>query len=293
MTGTPADLQADCGRCMALCCIAPGFTKSADFAISKRPGEPCPNLGQDFGCRIHERLRPSGFPGCTVFDCFGAGQQVTQVTFAGRDWRSHPDQAPAMFASFAVMRQLHELRWHVNQALTLIEDLDGGQPGGPAEDLDGSPLRTELTQADQTLRGHADSGPAALAALDVDPLWVTITALLRRASQLVRGEVPPGRERSGADLMGRHLAGVDLRRASLRGAYLIGTNLAGADLRLADLAGADLRGAELAGADLSSSLFVTQAQLDAARGDARTKLPPARRRPAHWLGQASAPGDGR
>jgi uncharacterized protein YjbI with pentapeptide repeats len=287
------ELQADCGRCMALCCVAPGFTKSADFAISKHPGQPCPHLEQDFGCGIHDRLRPSGFPGCTVFDCFGAGQQVTQVTFAGRDWRSHPDQAPAMFASFAVMRQLHELRWHVDQALTLIEDLDGGKPGGPAEDRDSSPLRTELTQADQTLRGHADSGPAALAALDVDPLWVTITALLRRASQLVRGEVPPGRERSGADLMGRHLAGVDLRRASLRGAYLIGTNLAGADLRLADLAGADLRGAQLAGADLSSSLFVTQAQLDAARGDARTKLPPARRHPAHWLGQAPASGGGR
>ena len=211
------------------------------------------------------------------------------MTFAGRDWRSHPDQAPAMFASFAVMRQLHELRWHVDQALTLTEDL----PEGVTEDLGDSQLRAELTQAEQTLRGHADSSPAALAALDVDPLWVTVTALLRRASQLIRGEVPPGRERSGADLMGRHLAGVDLRRASLRGAYLIGTNLAGADLRLADLAGADLRGAQLAGADLSSSLFVTQAQLDAARGDAKTKLPPARRRPAHWLGRAPGPGGGR
>jgi uncharacterized protein YjbI with pentapeptide repeats len=284
MTGAATELQADCGRCMALCCVAPGFTKSADFAISKHPGQPCPHLEQDFGCGIHDRLRPSGFPGCTVFDCFGAGQQVTQVTFAGRDWRSHPDQAPAMFASFAVMRQLHELRWHVDQALTLTEDL--------TEELGDGQLRTELTQADQALRGHADSSPAALAALDVDPLWVTVTALLRRASQLIRGEVPPGRERSGADLMGRHLAGVDLRRASLRGAYLIGTNLAGADLRLADLAGADLRGAQLAGADLSSSLFLTQAQLDAARGDARTKLPPARRRPAHWLGRAPGPGGG-
>jgi uncharacterized protein YjbI with pentapeptide repeats len=285
MTGAETELSADCGRCMALCCVAPGFTKSADFAISKRPGEPCPHLEQNFGCGIHDRLRPSGFPGCTVFDCFGAGQQVTQVTFAGRDWRSHPEQAGAMFASFAVMRQLHELRWHVDQALTLTQGL--------AEGLGDGQLLAELTQADQTLRGHADSSPAALAALDVDPLWVTVTALLRRASQLIRGEVPPGRERSGADLMGRHLAGVDLRRASLRGAYLIGTNLAGADLRLADLAGADLRGAQLAGADLSSSLFVTQAQLDAARGDARTKLPPARRRPAHWLGRAPGPGGGR
>jgi uncharacterized protein YjbI with pentapeptide repeats len=275
------ELHADCARCAGLCCVAPGFTASADFAISKKPGQACPHLRTDFGCEIHDRLRPLGFPGCTTFDCYGAGQQVIQVTFEGRNWRSDPELAAAQFASFAVMRQLHEMRWHVTQALALTRGLGDGQ------------LLADLTQADQTLRGHADSSPAALAALDVDPLWATTTAVLRRASQLIRGDVPPGRERSGADLMGRHLAGVDLRRASLRGAYLIGTNLAGADLRLADLAGADLRGAQLAGADLSTSLFLTQAQLDAARGDARTKLPPALRHPAHWPGPAPRPGGGR
>ncbi|HWG13289.1 MAG TPA: pentapeptide repeat-containing protein [Streptosporangiaceae bacterium] len=275
------ELHADCARCAGLCCVAPGFTASADFAISKKPGQACPHLRTDFGCEIHDRLRPLGFPGCTTFDCYGAGQQVIQVTFEGRNWRSDPELAAAQFASFAVMRQLHEMRWHVTQALALTRGLGDGQ------------LLADLTQADQTLRGHADSSPAALAALDVDPLWATTTAVLRRASQLIRGDVPPGRERSGADLMGRHLAGVDLRRASLRGAYLIGTNLAGADLRLADLAGADLRGAQLAGADLSTSLFLTQAQLDAARGDARTKLPPALRHPAHWPGPAPRPSGGR
>jgi uncharacterized protein YjbI with pentapeptide repeats len=274
-------LQADCARCAGLCCVAPGFTASADFAISKNPGQACPHLQGDFGCEIHDRLRPLGFPGCTTFDCFGAGQQVIQVTFGGRNWRRDPELAAAQFAAFAVMRQLHEMRWHVAQALTLTEELGDGQ------------LLAELTRADQALRGHANSGPAALAALDVDPLWAAVTATLRRASQLIRGDVPPGRDRSGADLTGRHLAGVDLRRASLRGAYLIGTNLAGADLRLADLAGADLRGAQLAGADLSTSLFLTQAQLDAARGDATAKLPPALRRPAHWRSPAPRPGGGR
>jgi uncharacterized protein YjbI with pentapeptide repeats len=275
------ELRADCARCAGLCCVAPGFTGSADFAISKKPGQACPHLQADFGCEIHDRLRPLGFPGCTTFDCYGAGQQVIQVTFGGRNWRHDPELAAAQFATFAVMRQLHEMRWHVTQALALIQGLGDGQ------------LLADLTQADQTLRGHAGSSPAALAALDVDPLWATVTATLRRASQLIRGDVPPGRERSGADLMGRHLAGVDLRRASLRGAYLIGTNLAGADLRLADLAGADLRGAQLAGADLSTSLFLTQTQLDAARGDATTKLPPALRRPAHWRDPAPRPGGGR
>ena len=296
MTGRPGteqpgtELRADCARCAGLCCVAPGFTASAEFAISKDPGQECPNLRSDFRCGIHDRLRPLGFAGCTTFDCFGAGQQVIQVTFGGRTWRSHPELAQAQFGSFAVMRQLNEMRWHVSQALAHVR----GRPEAEAP-----AVTAELDRAGQALRAHAAASPEALAALDVDPLWASVTAALRRASQLIRGEVPKGRDRSGADLMGRHLAGVDLRRASLRGAYLTGTNLAGADLRLADLAGADLRGAQLAGADLSTSLFVTQAQLDAARGDARTKLPPALRRPAHWgspparPNRGPRPGDGR
>ena len=276
MTG----LRADCARCAGLCCVAPGFTASADFAISKEPGRPCPHLRRDFGCEIHERLRPSGFPGCATYDCFGAGQQVTQVTFGGKNWRQ-PGVAAAMFASFAVMRQLHELRWHVAQALALTREL-AQLPGA-------EPVAGPLSQAETTLRRHAESSPEALAALDIEAVWGTVTGLLRQASQLIRGDGPADRELSGADLMGHDLAGADLRRASLRGACLIGANLARADLRLADLAGADLRGARLAGADLSTSLFLTQAQADAARGDATTNLPAGLARPAHWAGQQSPP----
>jgi uncharacterized protein YjbI with pentapeptide repeats len=52
---------------------------------------------------------------------------------------------------------------------------------------------------------------------------------------------------------------------------------------MADLTGADLRGADLRGADLSDSIFVTQSQLDAAKGDLDTMLPPSLTRPTHWL----------
>ncbi|PWR10644.1 oxetanocin A resistance protein, partial [Micromonospora acroterricola] len=59
--------------------------------------------------------------------------------------------------------------------------------------------------------------------------------------------------------------------------------------RLADVTGADLRGADLRGADLRATLFLHQAQLDAARGDARTALPAALIRPAHWTALALTP----
>lgn len=119
-TGEPADpsdarrhLRADCSRCAGLCCVAPAFAVSADFAIDKPAGRPCPNLGASFDCRIHDGLRERGFPGCAVFDCFGAGQQVVQVTFGGKDWRSEPATAPSMFRVFTAMRQLHELLWYL------------------------------------------------------------------------------------------------------------------------------------------------------------------------------------
>ena len=41
-------LRADCGSCFALCCVAPAFSASVDFAITKKAGQACPNLRTDF-----------------------------------------------------------------------------------------------------------------------------------------------------------------------------------------------------------------------------------------------------
>lgn len=76
----PTDLVGDCARCAGLSCVTLPFARSADFPVDKAAGDPCDNLKSDFSCTIHDRLPEAGFRGCTVFDCFGAGQQVTQVT---------------------------------------------------------------------------------------------------------------------------------------------------------------------------------------------------------------------
>jgi uncharacterized protein YjbI with pentapeptide repeats len=258
----PELLRADCARCFALCCVAPAFTASADFAIDKPAGRACANLGSDFRCTIHDHLRRRGFPGCTVYDCFGAGQQVAQITFGGRDWRHSPEIAGQMFTVFAIMRQLHELLWFLSEALTL-------RPSDTLQDA--------LSEIERLTR----LGPDDLVELDVGAHRESVNVLLRRTSESVRAGTR-GQNLRGADLAGRDLSGGDLRGANLRGAYLIGANLGGADLRLADLTGADLRGTNLAGADLSTAIFLTQSQLDAATGDARTALPASLSRPTHW-----------
>jgi uncharacterized protein YjbI with pentapeptide repeats len=259
-------LRADCDRCFALCCVAPAFSASADFAIDKPAGTACPHLTAEFRCRVHGALRQRGFRGCAAYDCFGAGQHVAQGTFGGRDWRREPAIAAQMFAVFAVMRQLHELLWYLAEA---------------AELLPPCPLRAELAAAAASIERLADQHPQALAGADVAARRDAVNTLLLRASEQARAGLA-GRGLRGADLAGARLAGADLRGASLRGACLIGADLTGADLTLADLTGADLRDADLSGADLTGSLFLTQAQLDAARGDALTRLPAGRTPPPHW-----------
>lgn len=115
--------------------------------------------------------------------------------------------------------------------------------------------------------------------------------MLLRTSELVRAEashqVKDTRDRHktidrGADLIGANLRGADLRGANLRGAYLIAADLSDADLRVADFIGADFRDANLSGANLTDSIFLTQAQLNAAKGNTNTKLPPALLHPTHW-----------
>ncbi|TDC41183.1 pentapeptide repeat-containing protein [Micromonospora sp. KC213] len=270
---TPDELHADCARCVGLCCVAPAFAASTDFAIDKSAGQPCPNLRPDSRCGIHDRLREHGFPGCTVFDCFGAGQRITQHTFGGQDWRTDPGTAAAMFAAFTVARPLHELLWYLTEALALT-------PTGALRD----DLSTAIEQTRRLTAGDVDHLPA----VDVDAHRAQVNPLLIRASEQARHE-HRGPDHRGAMLLGADLRQADLTGANLRGACLVGADLRGVRLRAADLTGADLRGADLRGADLRDTLFLHQSQLDAARGDRTTRLSAALRHPGHWSGLTLTP----
>ncbi|MFJ5222497.1 pentapeptide repeat-containing protein [Streptomyces sp. NPDC088400] len=262
-------MRADCENCFGLCCVALTFAASADFPVDKDAGEPCRHLRTDFRCGIHQRLRQQGFQGCTVYDCFGAGQKISQVTFGGEDWRRAPGTAERMFAVLPVMRQLQELLWYLNEALTLE----------PARPVHGE-IRGALDEIERLTR-TTDSD--ALLELDVAARRAAVNPLLLRTSELVRAQVRGRKKnRRGADLFGAKLKGADLRGADLRGAYLIAADLRGADLRLADLIGADFRDTDLRGADLTGSIFLTQSQANAAKGDSATTLPLSLARPAHW-----------
>lgn len=264
-----ADLAADCPNCFALCCVGLAFTASQDFAVDKSAGTPCANLGGDDRCTIHTALRGRGFQGCTVYDCFGAGQKLSQQTFGGVSWREAPDSASQMFAALPVMRQLHEMLWYLSEAEMLAA---------------ASALRTEIGWSAEETERLTRLPAGDLLELDVGAHRAGVSELLSEVSALARAGVGGGKkkDRRGADLIGARLRGADLRGVDLRGAYLIGADLTGADLRRADLIGADLRDANLAGADLTGAIFLTQTQVNAALGDRVTKITEGLTRPSHW-----------
>ncbi|MGI9156144.1 MAG: pentapeptide repeat-containing protein, partial [Marmoricola sp.] len=139
-------------------------------------------------------------------------------------------------------------------------------------------LRSEL----EGLRSRVERAVASPDSDEVTTLQSRVDPLLGEVSTLVRAGTD-GPDLRGADLAGQDLRERDLHSAGLRGALLLGTDLRGVDLAEADLLGADLRGARVDGADLSLALFLTQFQVNAARGDEQTRISATLDRPPHWV----------
>ncbi|MFS0858586.1 pentapeptide repeat-containing protein [Paenibacillus taichungensis] len=270
-------LSADCEQCFGLCCVALPYGKSSDFAFDKSSGTPCSNLRTDNRCGIHTQLRQKGFKGCTVYDCFGAGQKLSQITYAGKDWRNHPETAAEMFDCLPVMKQLHEMMSYTNEMLQLPET---------------SSIHAALKDVYRETERLTELEPSAILRLDIPSHRAVVNELLVQASEMVRAKVPasgkgPSKSKTkkgtGRDFLGANLKGADLRGASFRGALMIAADLRNADMRKTDLIGADMRDANLGGADLRGSIFLTQSQLNSAKGSADTKLPDHLNIPSHWL----------
>lgn len=116
-------LKPQCGKCFGLCCAVLYFSALDGFPENKRAGTPCPNLKEDFRCSVHGQLGALGYKGCAAYDCFGAGQLVSQVTFGGHDWRKEPSSTGIMFDAFVKMRQLNEMCWYLYDALAFVPRL--------------------------------------------------------------------------------------------------------------------------------------------------------------------------
>lgn len=270
-------LTADCTQCFGLCCTALNIVASSDFPMNKSAGTPCMHLQSDYRCQMHSQLRDKGFKGCTVFDCLGAGQMVSQVTFNGQSWRENPDIGEKMFQVFPIMEQIYEMIAYVAEVLSydIPEDL-------------ASKLEKQMIQLQDLTKLNADD----LLSLDLIMYRFSLNELLTSASDFIRANtianMPGARkikefDHARVNWMGKNVKGKDLRAIDFRGAYLIAADMRNTDLRAVNFIGADLRDVNFKDADLSTSMFLTQMQINSAKGNFKTILPFYIQRPSHWM----------
>lgn len=266
------DLKSDCKNCFGLCCVALPYGKSADFPINKEAGNPCRNLCSNNLCAIHNQLRGKGFRGCVSYECFGAGQHVSQSIYNGKDWREDTEHAKEMFAVFPLVQQLHEMLWYFQQTLIVKET---------------KPLQNRLQKIYEETVELTLKKPKEILKIDIVAHRNKINTLLKASSEMYRANRSKKGKKNGlkkkSDYLGANLKGLDLQCEDFRGKLMIAANLSQSDLRRADLIGADLRDADLSGADLTEVLFLTQAQINSAIGDVYTKIPSYLERPSHWM----------
>lgn len=270
------EFKPDCGKCFGLCCTALYFSASEGFPTNKEAGKPCINLQPDFTCAVHDNLRDKGLKGCTAYDCLGAGQKVAQLTFGGESWSQAPKTAGKMFEIFLIMRQLHEILWYLKQAYILNKNDEVKEE-----------IRIMIEDTENRTLFEADD----LLKLDIEAHRNKVNLMLKNTSDFIRTKASSGKKAeskklsassSRFDFFGADLRKTNLIGADLRGACLIAANLSGINLNGADFIGADMRDADIRGADLSNSIFLTQAQINTAKGNSHTKLPEMLVRPEYW-----------
>jgi hypothetical protein len=143
------DLVADCGSCAALCCVATSFERSEDFAYDKPASVRCTNLTASDRCAIHTERVERGFVGCTLYDCYGAGQRAT------RDYARDPS---ARDRAFLALREVHELLFLLTEAAALCPASEAtlrAQLDALVGVLDALGGTSQLALAEQRAAAHA------------------------------------------------------------------------------------------------------------------------------------------
>lgn len=265
--GLLRELSIDCAQCCGLCCAALYFTKSEGFPQDKAAGTPCVHLRPDFRCAVHQKLSAKGLSGCLAYDCFGAGQRVTRELFAEQDWHRSPERASQMFEVFLRVYQLHQMLWYLMDAGCLK----------PAE-----ALRGPVMEQAGVIRGLVCSTPAKVLQADIRSLREQVNSILHRAASMCASAIGSGSSKGGGVYLGKDFHGADLSGRDFSMSLLIAANLKNCRLYGVNLLGADLRDTNLCGADLRGCYFLTQGQLNAAKGSRHTQLPDTLTYPASW-----------
>lgn len=254
-------LKIDCKQCKGLCCIALYCAKIDGFPENKEAGVPCKYLMQDFRCKIHKELASKNMRGCLAYDCFGAGQKVTQ------SYCQNVSRGEA-YKIFLTVFQLHQIEWYLLESLSLVNDEN---------------IKKEIEQLIIQNEKMTSLPSVKIIKLDIVEYRLRVNEILKSISALVSDKFSrKTKVENKKDFFAKDFYNADLSGTDFSMAILIAANLKGCNLNKANFLGADIRDANICNADLSSSVFLTQMQINSAKGNSNTKLPSRIVKPLFW-----------
>ncbi|MEN1759178.1 pentapeptide repeat-containing protein [Anoxynatronum buryatiense] len=245
---------------MALYC-----TKTDGFPENKEAGVPCKQLMPDFRCRIHSMLAKKGMKGCLAYDCFGAGQKVTQGIYANEDWKKNPEKATEICRVFMMVFQLHQMIWYLLEALSLVTDESERRK---FHDLMAAGRQLTTLPVEEMLK------------VDLTAYHGKVNQVLKQVSSRIASV--SSKKANNSDYFGKNFKKSNLNGRDFSMAIMVAANLEGCSLKGTNFLGADLRDANIKNTDLSEAVFLTQMQVNATLGNSNTKLPTTISRPAVW-----------
>lgn len=256
------ELKSDCSKCRGFCCRALCFFLNDGFPYDKPTGLDCKHLARDYRCQIHERLIIKKLRGCVNYDCLGAGQKTSLINADDK----------TLFDVFVVMEQLHEILWYLFESVEAVENLS---------------IINQLEEHYQTISKLTYLKPKQLLTLDLSHYRKLVDPLLQKVYHEVNQgiRIEPLEYKlllNRPDLMARDFRQKNICGQDFKGAFLIKADLSNNNLFGVNFLGSDVRDMNVCNSDLSGSLFLTQAQVNACNGNAKTKLPAYLVKPKYW-----------
>lgn len=262
------ELKIDCSKCSGLCCTALFFSKMDGFPEDKIAGKPCVNLQYDFRCKIHAELKKRRMKGCLDYDCFGAGQKVTQTIYNNSNWRTEHNKSQQIFDVFLVAFQVHQILYFLAEAKTII----------PAREL-WNYINTLIKKGIDI----CNTSPQDILTFDIDEYKKQVNECLRKINSLIKLNYNYKNKVHQKNYIGKRFKEKNFNGMDFSMSLLIATNFEGCSFNGANFLGADTRDTNFSSSDLSDSVFLTQGQVNSAQGNSDTKLPSNLSHPMTWI----------
>lgn len=265
--GMHYQMKSDCSKCSGLCCNALFFAKADGFPHDKAAGNPCTKLLTDYRCKIHSQLKELKMKGCIGYDCFGAGQQVTQVIYHEKTWQDLPKKAPEIFKVFNTVFQLYQMRHFLTEALCVesVKMLEND-------------IKSLLIENGKV----CNDTPENILAFDLEKYRDKVNVLLKQVCKALCLGVGAGDKRGLSIFFGKNFSGKDMSGLDLSSKLLIAADFDGCIFNNTIFLGADTRDTNFCNADLRGAVFLTQMQINSAKGNYRTQIPSHLDYPITW-----------